>query len=332
MRHLLRRILFYLAAVWASVTMNFFIPRLAPGDPILLMVANMQKSGIRPSPDTIRTLGASLGLDTTDPLWLQYFKYLNDLLHGNFGTSFTNAGQPVAEVLGQGIWWTLGLGTLAVIIGFVLGCVIGILTAWKRGTALDSILSPALTFLYAIPPFWLALIVVYILGFVLGWFPFADGYDTTMDIGFSWDFISSVIYHGFLPALTLVVSSLAGWMLVMRNSMVGVLSDDYVMMARAKGLKQGHVLLMYAARNAILPNIANFALALGFVVSGQVLTEIVFSYPGIGDTLFIAVGQRDYPLIQAAFLLIALGVLGANFLADMLYASLDPRVRIGRSA
>lgn len=332
MRHLLRRILFYLAAVWASVTMNFFIPRLAPGDPIQLMVANMQKSGIRPSPDTIRTLGASLGLNTTDPLWLQYFKYLNDLLHGNFGTSFTNAGQPVTEVLGQGIWWTLGLGTLAVIIGFVLGCVIGILTAWKRGTALDSILSPALTFLYAIPPFWLALIVVYILGFVLGWFPFADGYDTTMDIGFSWDFISSVIYHGFLPALTLVVSSLAGWMLVMRNSMVGVLSDDYVMLARAKGLKQAHVLLMYAARNAILPNIANFALALGFVVSGQVLTEIVFSYPGIGDTLFIAVGQRDYPLIQAAFLLIALGVLGANFLADMLYASLDPRIRIGRSA
>lgn len=332
MRHLLRRVLFYLAAVWASVTMNFFIPRLAPGDPVQLMLGNMEKSGVKPSPDTMLSLEASLGIHSSDPIWIQYFKYLNDILHGNFGRSFTNYPMPVMDVLSQGILWTIGLGTIAVIIGFVLGCLIGIITAWKRGTLVDSTLSPALTFLYAIPPFWLALIVVYIFGFTLGWFPFADGYDTTLNVGLSWDFISSVLYHGFLPALTLVISSLAGWMLVMRNSMVGVLSDDYVMMARAKGLKQSRVLMMYAARNAILPNIANFALALGFVVSGQVLTEIVFSYPGIGDTLFQAVTQRDYPLIQAAFLLIALGVLGANFLADMLYAVLDPRVRIDRSA
>jgi len=228
--------------------------------------------------------------------------------------------------------WTIGLGAVAVVIGFVLGCLIGMLAAWKRGTIIDSTLSPALTFLYAIPPFWLALIVVYYFGFTLGWFPFADGYDNTLDIGFTWDFISSVIYHGFLPALTLVLSSLAGWMLVMRNSMVGVLSDDYVLMGRAKGLKQARILFVYAARNAILPNIANFALALGFVVSGQVLTEIVFSYPGIGFALFQGVQNHDYPLIQAAFLLIALGVLGANFLADLLYAVLDPRVRVERSA
>ena len=332
MRHLLRRVLFYLAAVWASVTMNFFIPRLAPGDPVQLMLGNMEKSGVKPSPDTLQSLESSLGLHTTDPIWTQYFKYLYDILHGNFGRSFTNYPMPVIDVLNQGILWTIGLGTLAVIIGFFLGCGIGIITAWKRGTAIDSMLSPALTFLYAIPPFWLALIVVYIFGFTLGWFPFADGYDTTLNVGLSWDFVSSVVYHGFLPALTLVISSLAGWMLVMRNSMVGVLSDDYVMLARAKGLKQGRVLMVYAARNAILPNIANFALALGFVVSGQVLTEIVFSYPGIGDTLFQAVTQRDYPLIQAAFLLIALGVLCANFLADMLYAVLDPRVRTERSA
>jgi peptide/nickel transport system permease protein len=332
MRHLLRRVLFYLAAVWASVTMNFFIPRMAPGDPAELVLGNMEKAGVKPSPEALQSLEASLGLHSTDPIWIQYLKYINDIFHGNFGNSFSNGLTPVVAVLDQGILWTIGLGTIAVVIGFILGCGIGIITAWKRGTAVDSVLSPALTFLYAIPPFWLALIVVYIFGFTLGWFPFADGYDTTLNVGLSWDFISSVLYHGFLPALTLVISSLAGWMLVMRNSMVGVLSDDYVMMARAKGLKQSRVLMVYAARNAILPNIANFALALGFVVSGQVLTEIVFSYPGIGDTLFQAVTQRDYPLIQAAFLLIALGVLGANFLADMLYAALDPRVRIDRSA
>lgn len=332
MRHLLRRILFYLGAVWASVTMNFFIPRLAPGNPVQLILGNLEKTGIKPTPDMVQSLASSMGLDTTDPLWVQYFKYLNDLLHGNFGRSFSNFPTPVVDILGQGIMWTIGLGTIAVIIGFVVGCLIGMLTAWKRGTMLDSTLSPALTFLYAIPPFWLALIVVYIFGFSLRWFPFANGYDIYGQIGWNWDFISSVINHGFLPALTLVLSSLAGWMLVMRNSMVGVLSDDYVLMANAKGLKQKRILFAYAARNAILPNIANFALALGFVVSGQVLTEIVFSYPGIGDALFLAVTNRDYPMIQAAFLLIALGVLAANFLADLLYAALDPRVRVDRSA
>lgn len=332
MRHLLRRILFYLAAVWASVTLNFFIPRLAPGDPVQSILGKLQRQGVAISPDTLRSLAISMGLHSTDPLWVQYFKYLNDLLHGDFGRSFTNYPTPVTEVLGQGIMWTIGLGTIAVFIGFILGCLIGMLTAWQRGTIIDSTLSPAITFLYAIPPFWLALIVVYVFGFSMGWFPFADGYDTQLDIGFTWDFISSVVYHGFLPALTLVVSSLAGWMLVMRNSMVGILSDDYVLMARAKGLTQARVLFMYAARNAILPNIANFALALGFVVSGQVLTEIVFSYPGIGYTLFQGVSNHDYPLIQAAFLIIAIGVLGANFLADLLYAVLDPRVRVDRSA
>jgi peptide/nickel transport system permease protein len=314
MRHLLRRILFYLAAVWASVTMNFFIPRLAPGNPVQSILGNMEKSGVRPTPDMVQSLASSLGLNTTDPLWVQYIKYLNDLLHGNFGRSFSNYPTPVLNIIGQGIMWTIGLGAIAVVIGFVLGCLVGMLTAWKRGTAIDSTLSPSLTFLYAIPPFWLALIVVYIFGFTLHWFPFADGYDIYGSIGWSWDFISSVLYHGFLPALTLVLSSLAGWMLVMRNSMVGVLADDYVLMANAKGLRQRRVLFSYAARNAILPNIANFALALGFVVSGQVLTEVVFSYPGIGDSLYLGVQSHDYPLIQAAFLFIALGVLGANFL------------------
>ncbi|HLI70722.1 MAG TPA: ABC transporter permease [Ktedonobacteraceae bacterium] len=332
MRHLLRRILFYLAAVWASVTMNFFIPRLAPGNPVQIILGNLEKTGIKPSPDMVQSLAASLGIDTTDPIWVQYMKYLGDLLHGNFGRSFTNYPTPVLDIIGQGIMWTIGLGTIAVVIGFVLGSLIGMIAAWKRGTIIDSTLSPALTFLYAIPPFWLALIVVYIFGFSLGWFPFVNGYDIYGPIDWSWRFISSVIDHGFLPALTLVLSSLAGWMLVMRNSMVGVLSDDYVLMANAKGLKQRRVLFTYAARNAILPNIANFALALGFVVSGQVVTEIVFSYPGIGDALFIGVQNHDYPLIQAAFLFIALGVLGANFLADMLYAVLDPRVRVERSA
>jgi peptide/nickel transport system permease protein len=330
MRHLLRRILFYLAAVWASVTLNFFIPRLAPGNPVQAVLGKLQRQGVPISPDTIKSLETSLGLTTSDPLWLQYFHYLSDLLHGNFGRSLSNYPTPVTDIIGQGIVWTIGLGAIAVVIGFILGSLIGILTAWKRGSALDNLLSPAITFFYAIPPFWLALLVVYFFGFTMGWFPFTDSYDTSLDAGLSWPYISSVIYHGFLPATTLVISSLAGWMLVMRNTMVGVLQDDYVMMAHAKGLSQLRVLFLYAARNAILPNIANFALALGFVVSGQVLIEIVFSYQGIGYALYQGVMNFDYPLIQACFLIIALAVLGANFLADLAYAVLDPRVRVER--
>jgi peptide/nickel transport system permease protein len=189
MRHLLRRILFYLAAVWASVTLNFFIPRLAPGNPVQAVLGKLQRQGVPISPDTIKSLETSLGLTTSDPLWLQYFHYLSDLLHGNFGRSLSNYPTPVTDIIGQGIVWTIGLGAIAVVIGFILGSLIGILTAWKRGSALDNLLSPAITFFYAIPPFWLALLVVYFFGFTMGWFPFTDSYDTSLDAGLSWPYI-----------------------------------------------------------------------------------------------------------------------------------------------
>ncbi len=189
-----------------------------------------------------------------------------------------------------------------------------------------------MTFISAIPYFWLALIILYIFGFRLGWFPFSDGYDTTLDIGWTPAFITSAIYHAILPALTLIISSIAGWMLVMRNSMITTLSEDYILMAQAKGLSSRRIMFAYAARNAILPNVTGFALAIGFVVSGQLLTEIVFSYPGIGFSLLQAVQGQDYPLLQGIFLIIAAAVMGANFLADLLYVVLDPRVRLDRGA
>jgi peptide/nickel transport system permease protein len=187
-----------------------------------------------------------------------------------------------------------------------------------------------LTFFSAVPYFWLALIFLYILGFTLGWFPITGGYSTDVAVGLTPDFIGSAIYHSILPALTLVLGSIAGWVLNMRNAMLTTLSEDYVLMAQAKGLPESQVMFTYAARNAILPNITGFALALGFVVAGQLVTEIVFSYPGIGFRLLEAVSNSDYALIQGIFLVIACAVLAANFLADLLYAALDPRVRQGR--
>jgi peptide/nickel transport system permease protein len=265
-----------------------------------------------------------------DPLWSQYLQYLNNLLHGNLGVSITYFPTPVSVVISQEIPWTLLLVGISLVISFVLGTLIGMLVAWRRNSGLDGILSPLFTFLSAIPYFWLALILLYLLGYVLNWFPINGGYDTSSTVpDWSPDFIFSAIQHAILPAFTIVISSIAGWLLGMRNTMITTLSEDYVMMAEAKGLSQRRIMMMYAARNAILPNITSFALSVGFVVSGALLTEIVFSYPGVGYALYQAAENLDYSLLQGLFLIIYIAVLGANFLADLLYVALDPRVRLG---
>ncbi|HEX4207209.1 MAG TPA: ABC transporter permease [Ktedonobacteraceae bacterium] len=333
MRHFMRRILFYLVAVWASVTLNFFIPRLAPGNPAQALLGRIEARGGHVSPQMLQAYQAMFGINTKDPLWVQYFNYLNELAHGNLGTSVTYFPVSVMSVIAQNVLWTLWLGGLAVVIGFALGCLIGIVMAWKRGSVFDTIMAPFMNFVSAIPYFWMALLVLYVFGYTLGWFPLDGGYDElNVDPGLTFDFISSVLQHAILPALTIVVASIAGWMLTMRNSMITTLSEDYVLMANAKGLSNRRIMFSYAARNAILPNITGFAISIGFIVGGQLLTEMVFSYPGIGLSLFNAVDGQDYALVQGIFLLITLAVLGANFLADMLYAVLDPRVRIERSA
>ncbi len=332
MRHLLRRFMFYICAVWVAVTLDFFIPRLAPGDPVAALVGKMSTKGYV-TPEMQQTLSAMFGLNTHDPLWLQYLKYLNNLLHGNLGNSIQYFPTPVATVIGQDIWWSVMLGAVAVFISFMIGCLLGIVTAWKRGSIFDTVLSPLMNFLSAIPYFWLALLSLFLFAYLLSWFPLSGGYDSAdIDPGWTFDFISSVVQHAFLPALTLIISSVAGWMLTMRNSMITTLSEDYVLMAKAKGLRGGRVMFWYAARNAILPNITGFAIAIGAIVGGQLLTEMVFSYPGIGYALLQAVQQQDYAVVQSIFLIITLVVLGANFIADMLYTFLDPRIRQGRSA
>ncbi len=331
MRHMLRRVSFYVFAIWIAVTLDFFIPRLAPGDPVAAIIGKMSTKGYV-TPAMKQTLSAMFGLDSHDPLWIQYFKYLGNLLHGDLGNSIQYFPTPVLKIIGQDIGWSVMLGGVAVVLSFAIGCLLGILAAWKRGTLLDTVLSPVMNFLSAIPYFWLALISLYIFSYLLSWFPLSGGYDSAnVDPGWTFDYISSVIQHAFLPALTLIISSLAGWMLTMRNSMLTTLSEDYVLMAKAKGLPEGHIMFWYAARNAVLPNITGFAIAIGAIVGGQLLTEMVFSYPGIGYALLQAVNQQDYAMVQSIFLIITLAVLGANFLADVLYVFLDPRVRVERS-
>lgn len=323
MRHLLRRLGFYLIALWASLTLNFLIPRLAPGNPALIFVARFQG---RIRPEAIHAIELQFGI-TNDPLWVQYFQYLNNLLHGNLGLSITYFPTPVAEAIGQELPWTLVLVLVSLVLSFALGTLLGIIIAWRRNSFLDSLLPPLMTFISAIPYFCLALILLYIFGFTLNWFPVSGGYDRFISPDWSPDFISSAIQHAILPAITFVVASISGWMLGMRNAMIMTLSEDYVLMAQAKGLATRRVMINYAARNAILPNITGFAIALGQVVAGQLFLEIVFSYPGIGYSLFQAVQNSDYALMQGIFLIITVAVMTANFLVDMVYTVLDPRVR-----
>lgn len=324
MRRLLSRVGFYLVALWASITINFLLPRMMPGDPAQAYLAKFQGKSV--TPQLLASLRAQFGV-TDAPLWQQYLQYLGNLLHGDLGISNSSYPETVKQILSTSIPWTIGLLGLAVIISFAIGTMLGILVAWKRGSWLDSLLPPIMTFISAIPYFWMALAFVYFLGFILHWFPIGGGFDDTFDIGWSSDFILSVLSHGILPALTIVLGSISGWILVMRNTMVTTLSEDYVLMAQAKGLPTRRVMFSYAARNAILPSITSFAISLGAIVGGSILTEVVFNYPGIGYALVNAISNQDYSLVQGCFLVIAITVLSANLIADIAYTLLDPRVR-----
>jgi peptide/nickel transport system permease protein len=232
----------------------------------------------------------------------------------------------VTSVISSGLWWTLGLVGLATVISFTLGTLLGVLVAWRRGSALDNLL-PAMTFFQAAPYFFIAIVLVAVFATKLGWFPAINAYDQTLvSPGWNWPYIANVLDHAFLPALTIVLASAAGWIVGMRNVMVTTMDEDYVLVAQAKGLPKRRV-VQYAARNAILPSVTGFSLAIGFVVSGALLTEIVFSYPGLGYILQQAVLERDYPLLQGVFLIITFAVLTANLIADFAYVLLDPRTR-----
>jgi peptide/nickel transport system permease protein len=328
MRHLLRRMGFYLIALWAAVTFNFIIPRLMPGDPAEAYIAKLQTQQItRGQIDAIR---AEFGVNPNVPIWKQYFDYLSGLLHGNLGIATSQFPSQVTDILRESLPWTIGLVGVSLILSSLIGTLIGMLIAWRRGSWYDTVVPPILTFLSAVPYFWMALGLIYVFGVNLNWFPTDSGYDVfSVNPGWNSDFIGSVVQHAILPVITLVIGSLAGWVLTMRNTMIATLSEDYVLMAQAKGLSERRVMIHYAARNAILPSVTSFSISLGLVVSGALLTEIVFNYPGIGFALYKGVQGDDYALVEGCFLMIALAVLIANFLSDLVYSFLDPRVRRG---
>lgn len=293
-----------------------------PGNPVDLLVERLHG---QVQPSAVAALKKTFGL-TNDSLLAQYGHYLQNLARGDLGRSITFYPTSVGQVINSSIPWTLGLVGVATVISFVLGTLLGVLAAWRRGQWTDSLL-PVTTFLQSLPYFWLALLLVFVFGITVTWLPTGGAYSVDMTPTFTGSFVSSVIYHALLPVVTIVISSIGGWLLSMRNMMVTTLSEDYVTLAEAKGLSRFRVATSYAARNAILPSVTGFGLSLGFVVGGAILTEVIFAYPGVGYTLFQAVQDEDFPLMQGIFLIISLAVLVANLFTDVAYVLLDPRTR-----
>lgn len=323
MKFFLRRSAFYLFTAWAAITINFLLPRMMKGDPVS---AYLLKNQGKISPDAIASLRTLFGLDSNKSMAEQYLDYWRLLFSGDLGRSFSKGLAPVTEVIASALPWTIGLVGLATVISFLLGTAFGAFIGWRRGSKADFVV-PVATFFSTVPYFWMGLIAIAVLSTMLGWFPASHAYGKGTVPNLSLDFVGQVIKHGALPAITIVLASLGGWILGMRNMMLTVLDEDYVTVAEAKGLSSRRVLWNYAARNALLPQLSSFALSLGFIVSGTLVMELVFSYPGVGKLLLDATNAKDYPLMQGLFLVITLTVLIANVVADIAYAALDPRAR-----
>jgi peptide/nickel transport system permease protein len=324
MRYILRRLGFFVVTLWAAISLNFLIPRLMPGNPAIAMMAQFRG---RVNPQALSALNVAFGVNTRQSGISQYFEYFANIFRGRFGISLTFFPDTVSHEVLQALPWTIGLVGVTTVLAFIVGTLIGLVGAWRRGGLLDSALPPIFIITSAFPYFWVGLVAVWIFGYKLGWLPESGGYGTTDTIGLDWHFIGDMLVHSILPAATILVTAIGGWILTMRNNMITVLAEDYVRMARAKGLGAWRVMWGYAGRNAILPNLTGFAMSLGFVVSGAILVEYVFNYPGVGWMLLQAVENEDYGLMQALFLLITVAVLVAVLLADVATALLDPRTR-----
>lgn len=320
---------------WFAVTfifaflLNFLLPRLMPGDPVAAIVSRLAQgmsntSGVQAIYEQYTEL-----FGTNKPLLEQFFIYIKNVVRGDFGFSFSQYPRSVADVIGASIWWTVALQFPAIIVGWIIGNTLGALAAYLKG-GFDKVLMPVSIFVSNFPAFGMAVIFMVIFGVNLKWFPTSGGYGFDMIPNFSWAFIKSVILHYQLPFWSIVVIAIGGQAIGMRSMSIYELNADYVKYARFMGIKDSKI-VGYVFRNAMLPQITGLALSVGTMVGGALVAEIVFSYPGLGTTLLRAVLGQDYPLISAATLIITVMVLFANFIIEILYGFIDPRIKATQS-
>jgi peptide/nickel transport system permease protein len=317
-RYVASKILQALVTLLFVIVFNFFLFRILPGNPAQILLRN------RLVPvEAVERLTEDFGLN--DPLPQQFLNYVGDTLRGNFGISFTFR-QPVIDLIQDRVWNTLLLVGLSTIASTIIGLLIGIYAGWRRGSKLDVGSLGFGLVLYAMPEFWLGIILLIVFASMLGWFP--TGGIVTPGANFTGiDAVADVANHMALPFLTLTLAFIGEYALIMRSSLLDVMGEDFVNTARAKGLRENDVLRRHVVPNALLPVVTLVALNLGFVVSGAITIETVFSWPGLGLLSFEALRAPDYPLLQGLFLFFSAAVIIANLIADLLYSYLDPRVR-----
>jgi peptide/nickel transport system permease protein len=318
------------AVVWAAGTLKFIIPRIAPKNPIAEKLTQLAgTSGIDPSKiqEMSEAFSAKFGLNR--PLWEQYLTYLKDMFTLDFGFSITQYPARVGDLIAAALPWTLGLMVTTTLISFALGTLLGAAAAWKRDSRILQVLSPLMMVFSAIPFYLIGLVLIYFLGAKAGWFPLSGGYGIISIPDWSWDFALEVLYHSTLPGLSIVIASIGTWAIGMRGMMVTVQGEDYMTFAEAKGLRPGRLFYRYGMRNAVLPQMTALALYFGQIVTGAVLVEIVFSYPGLGSLLLESIKLFDFPTIYGIVFIHTLTVALSMLAVDLLYPILDPRVRLG---
>lgn len=326
MKFLLRRFGFYLIAFVAAITINFFLPRMMPGNPVQSYLASLYSSGGNVSEATVRAIEKLFGFIEDEPLWKGYLRYVSSIFSGDWGISLKYYPMPVTQALSRGLRWTVFLVGSAVVISWLINTLLGILAAWRRGSKFDSTVTVCGRIASNIPAIVITLGIYFIFGSLLKWFPTGYAYDNLILPGFTLEFIRSVLYHAVLPTTSIIILSLGGIM-GMRANMINQLGSDYISMGIAKGIPDRTLMFSYGARNAMIPTVTALAMSLGYVFGGSIITEIVFNYPGIGLVMFQAIAARDYPLIQGQLLITTLMILWANFLADLFIYALDPRLR-----
>ena len=325
--YVVKRVGMFFFIVWLAATVNFFLPRLGGGDPVreqLLQQAALGGSIQTGMEDMIATYDNKFGLNR--PLWKQYVTYVGDMLHFDFNYSIASYPRTVLQIMGQALPWTIGLLLTTIVISWVLGGILGAFMGWPRSPKWLQYVMPPLLSLNAIPFFLLGLILIYVLAFRLGWFPLSYGYRPGTSPEWSVAFIRDMLHHAVLPALSIILVSIGGWATSMRSMMVTTTGEDYVTYADAKGLKDRTIFVRYSIRNALLPQTTALALALGQLIAGTVVVEVVFAYPGIGTVLYQAIRGSDYFLVQGIVFVLIVSIGVATLVLDLIYPLLDPRI------
>lgn len=333
--YLLRKVFKALFTIFFVVSLTFFLIRLMPGSPVDIYV-NQQISLYGMSyEDAMSQAAALFSIDLKAPVYIQYLEYMGNLLKGHMGYSFLSTGTPVMQVILKFLPWTLFSVGVSLLISFTIGISLGMMMAYRRESLLDHILTGFGSVLSSIPNYLVGILLLVFLGVQWKLLPIhamRGSMSPGVQPGLNLVFIKDIFFHATLPILTYVLTTMGGWMLTMKSSTLSVLEEDYVAVARARGLKDGRITTAYVGRNAALPLFTQLAISIGFIVGGSALIEMIFVYQGIGKVLVDSIAQRDYPIMQGVFLVITMAVVIANLLADLLYSKLDPRIRVGGGA